>query len=61
MVPPGDEPSPTKNLDMAMLFLLGGAERTEAEWRASLAAAGFERTKVTKTGGMFDLIEAKPV
>lgn len=61
MVPPGDEPSPTKNIDMAMLSLLGGDERTEAEWRALLAAAGFELTKVTKAIGMFDLIEAKPV
>ncbi len=61
VVPPGDEPSSTKNIDLTMLFLLGGAERTEAEWRALFAATGFELVRVAKTGGMFDLIEAKPV
>lgn len=60
VVPSGDEPSLTKDIDLTMLFLLGGAERTEAEWRALLAATGFALVKVTKTGGMFDLIEASP-
>ncbi|HYM38639.1 MAG TPA: methyltransferase [Thermoplasmata archaeon] len=61
VVPEGATPSLTKHIDLTMLFLLGGAERTEAEWRAMLAATGFALLKVTKTGGMFDLIEAKPV
>ncbi len=61
VVPPGDEPSLTKDIDLTMLFLLGGAERTEAEWRTMLDATGFDLVRVTKTGGMFDLIEAKPV
>ncbi len=61
VVPPGDEPSLAKGIDLTMLFLLGGAERTEAEWRALLEATGFELERVTKTGGMFDLIEARPV
>lgn len=59
VVPPGGNPSPTKNIDLVMLFLLGGAERTEAEWRSLLSATGFELVKVTKTGQMFDLIEAR--
>lgn len=61
VVPPGDEPSPTKDIDLTMLFLLGGAERTEVEWRAMLEATGFEFLRVTRTGAMFDLIEARPV
>lgn len=61
VVPNGDTPSSTKNIDLTMLFLLGGAERTEAEWREMLAATGFELTRITVTGGMFDMIEAKPV
>lgn len=61
VVPEGPEPSLTKDIDLTMLFLLGGAERTEAEWRALLKATGFALKKVTKTGGMFDLIEARPV
>ncbi len=61
VVPSGAGPSPTKNIDLTMLFLLGGAERTEAEWREMLAAAGFELRKITVTGAMFDMIEATPV
>lgn len=61
VVPKGDAPSATKDIDLTMLFLLGGAERTEAEWRAMLRETGFELRKVTVTGGMFDMIEAKPV
>ncbi len=61
VVPKGDAPSSTKNIDLTMLFLLGGAERTEAEWRTMLRETGFELQKVTVTGGMFDMIEAKPV
>ena len=41
VVPPGDEPSYTKLLDLQMLVMLTGRERTEAEWRALLAAGGF--------------------
>lgn len=61
VVPRGSAPSSTKNIDLTMLFLLGGAERTEAEWRTMLAATGFALQKVTVTGGMFDMIEATPV
>lgn len=61
VVPPGDEPSLTKHIDLTMLFMLGGAERTEPEWRALLESTGFELVKVTKTGAMFDLLEARPV
>lgn len=60
VVPEGATPSLTKDIDLTMLFLLGGAERSESEWRAFLSAAGFGSMKVTKTGGMFDMIEAKP-
>lgn len=61
VVPSGATPSPTKNIDLTMLFLLGGAERTEAEWRAMLRETGFELQKILVTGGMFDMIEARPV
>ncbi len=61
VVPEGGAPSPTKNIDVTMLFLLGGAERTEAEWRSMLSGTGFSLVKITKTGQMFDLLEAKPV
>ena len=42
VVPPGNEPGGAKWLDVLMLALLTGRERTEAEWRELLAAGGFE-------------------
>ena len=46
VVPPGDEPSYAKLLDLQMLVMLTGRERTEAEWRALLAAGGFTLRRV---------------
>jgi O-methyltransferase domain len=40
LVPPGNEPNGSKWLDLLMLVLSGGRERTEEEWRALLARAG---------------------
>ena len=39
---PGNEPDGAKWLDLLMLTLVGGRERNEAQWRALLAAGGFE-------------------
>jgi hypothetical protein len=41
VVPPGNEPNGAKWLDLLLLALFGGRERTEAQWRALLAGAGF--------------------
>lgn len=40
VVPPGNEPHSAKWLDLLMLVLAGGRERTEAEWRALLEDTG---------------------
>jgi hypothetical protein len=60
VVPPGDEPSFAKLLDLAMLVLLTGRERTEDEWRALLAAGGFELRRIVN-GVRASLLEAAPV
>jgi SAM-dependent methyltransferase len=41
VVPPGNEPHGVKWLDILMLVLQRGRERTESEWRALLESAGF--------------------
>jgi Dimerisation domain/O-methyltransferase domain len=59
VLPEGDEPSYGKLLDIIMLTLVGGKERTEGEWRALLREGGFELVGVTGGPGT-NLIEAAP-
>jgi len=47
-------------MDITMLIMTGGEERTEFEWKNLLQSAGFALTRVYKKEGQFDLIEAKP-
>ena len=42
VIPPGNEPEGGKWLDLLMLVLAGGRERTEAEWRRLLGSTGFD-------------------
>ena len=42
VVPPGNAPSGSKWLDLLMLVLSAGRERTEEEWRVLLARTGLE-------------------
>jgi O-methyltransferase domain len=54
VVPPGNEPDGAKWLDLLMLVLAGGRERTEPEWRALLEGAGLEPVSIEN-----GLIEAR--
>ena len=56
VVPDGPEPSFSKLIDLHMLILVGGKERTAAEWRELLAAERFDLRGITESG----LIEARP-
>ena len=60
VIPEADAPSAGKQLDLTMLFMLGGAERTEKEWKKLLQDSGFTINRIIKTGQSFDVIEAKP-
>jgi hypothetical protein len=46
--------------DLHMMVLLGGLERTEAEYRSLLAAHGFRLTRVVPTAGDVSVIEGRP-
>jgi O-methyltransferase len=46
VIPAGDEPHGNKWLDLLMLVLLRGRERTEAEWRRLLGDSDFEVVSV---------------
>ena len=49
VIPPGNEPSLGKFVDLNMLVMTGGRERTEGEFRALYDAAGFRLTRVVPT------------
>jgi hypothetical protein len=61
VIPTGNGPSFGKWLDLEMLVLPGGRERTEAEYRDLFAAAGFRLTGVTPTACPASVIEGMPV
>jgi hypothetical protein len=46
--------------DVNMLVVSGGRQRSEAEFRALYAAAGFELTKIVPTPARLALIEGVP-
>ena len=59
IVPDGDDPSFAKELDLLILTLVGGRERSEPEWRALLRAGGFDLVSITPVAGT-NLLEAVP-
>jgi len=61
LVQPGNAPDPVRLLDLEMLVLVGGRERTEEEFRAMLAASGFSLTRVVPTKLPLSILEAVPV
>lgn len=50
---------PAATLDVVMLALTGGRERTPAEFSALLERSGFELVRVVPTGGGVQIVEAK--
>lgn len=60
VIPPGNEPSHSKLIDMEMLILNGGQERTKEEFETVLNAAGFNLTQILPTQSFSSLIEASP-
>ena len=60
VLPGGDTPHPGKLLDMAMLVMPGGQERTEEEYAALLSKAGFRLTRVVTTQSAVSIVEATP-
>jgi hypothetical protein len=60
VLPEGDGGSFGKLLDVNMMVLLGGLERTEAEYRRLFAAHGFRLTHVVPTAGDISVVEGVP-
>lgn len=58
VVPPGNELHFAKLLDVNMLVMTGGCERTAAEYAELFAQAGFRLTRLVPTAGPASIIEA---
>jgi hypothetical protein len=61
VIPAGNEPHFGKIQDLEMLLSPGGLERTEGEYRALFAAAGFELTRIIPTASPMSVIEGVKV
>ena len=60
VVPETDEPHFSKFIDLNMLVMTGGRERTANEFEQLLAGAGFRVTRIIPTELPFSIIEAVP-
>jgi hypothetical protein len=59
VLPTGDASSFGKLLDLNMLLLPGGVERTEAEFQRLFDASGFRLTRVVPTAGGLSVVEGE--
>ncbi len=59
IIPADNSPSPTQFMDLNMLVLLGGRERSEAEFATLLRNAGFKTPRLIPTHSPFFVIEAE--
>lgn len=61
VVPEGDEPDFSKFMDLNMMVMTGGKERTEREFAGLFAAAGLKLLRVIPTDLPVSIIEAEPL
>ncbi|HEY1006929.1 MAG TPA: methyltransferase [Sphingobacteriaceae bacterium] len=62
MVVPGENiPHPSKTLDVLMMLVEGGMERTADQFRLLLKGAGFNMRRIISTRSPMSLIEAEPI
>ncbi len=60
-VPPSaDERHPAKWVDLWLMLLVGGKERTSEQYADILSAAGFQLERVTPTAAPISIIQARP-
>lgn len=60
VIPPGNEPHPSKLYDLAMMTNFDGKERTQDEFDALLAAADLKPVRTIPTPGTLSIVEAVP-
>jgi hypothetical protein len=60
VIEPDNQPDLGKLIDLEMMVMPGGKERTQEEFRALFAAAGFTLTRVVRTKSPLSVIEGTP-
>jgi hypothetical protein len=60
VIPPSREPHFGQFIDLNMLVMTGGLERTEDEFRKILDASGFRLARVINTESPISIVEAEP-
>jgi O-methyltransferase domain/Dimerisation domain len=60
-IPDDNNSSPGQLFDLNMLVMTGGQERTQSEYGALLAKAGFHLDRIVSTGSPFHVLEATAV
>jgi hypothetical protein len=58
VIPDDNQPSPAQAMDLNMLVVLGGQERTAAEFRRLLARTNFRLDEILPTHSPFSVIRA---
>jgi hypothetical protein len=58
VIPPGDGPHPAKLIDLTMLAMVTGRERTAEEYDKLLAAAGYTMERIVPSPTPFSFLEA---
>lgn len=61
LIPSGNDPSPAKLLDLQMLVMTGGRQRTEEEYRQLYATAGLKLLRILPTNTQFSIVEGARV
>lgn len=60
VMPADDLPHPNKTMDIVMMVLLGGRQRTLIEWQKGIEPSGFRYVESYKTDSVFTLMKFKP-
>jgi len=58
IVPAGNDPDPIKRMDVNMLVVTGGRERTRVEFERLFAQAGLRLARVVATRAPLSILEA---
>lgn len=61
VIPPGTEPHPGKTMDIQMMMMVGGRERTAAEFRDLLSGTNLELTYVIPTRSPMSILECRKI